>query len=301
MPGGRREAGCEPPGVGSALPGASSTGSVPAAFRREEGKHGAERSLARSGGSCGSGGGGGGSGPGGERRAASGCEAAVGAEAGESCGGRGRAQGEGRTEGPRPRWPLEVAAAPPGARCPGTRAGRGGAGRPRSRGYRVRASLVGGPCVRPRPDLPGQPGLGTRHFACARSHTGTAVRCSSSALAGATPRGRGGMGTAHAPDSPSILLPALLAALPLGSPQGCRGCVCRPSRNCTHAASRVSREKVFAPLLFCPRNLPSSQVFRSHPLALCVSRRGVTVTRGAAGVGSQAPRIAQGLPQAKKL
>lgn len=141
MPGGRREAGCKPPGVGSALPGASRTGSVPAAFRREEGKHGAERSLARSGGSCGSGGGGGGSGRGGERRA--GARRPLGLRQGRAAEGEaGPRERDGRKArvlgGPsRLLRRLRVRAVPGLA--------RGGAGRPRSRGYRVRASLVGGP------------------------------------------------------------------------------------------------------------------------------------------------------------
>lgn len=60
MPAEEREARCEQPEVGTALPGASRPGSVPVVSGREEGKRGAERSLARSSGSCSGGGSGGG-------------------------------------------------------------------------------------------------------------------------------------------------------------------------------------------------------------------------------------------------
>jgi hypothetical protein len=163
MPGGRREAGCKPPGVGSALPGASRTGSVPSDGRRVS--TGAERSLARSGGSCGSGGGGGGSGRGGERRA--GARRPLGLRQGRAAEGEaGPRERDGRKArvlgGPsRLLRRLRVRAVPGLARGGAGRGGRGlgatGSGLPSS----------GVPCVRPRPDLPGQPGVGTRRFACA--------------------------------------------------------------------------------------------------------------------------------------
>lgn len=278
MSGGRREAGCKQPGVRTALPGASRTGSALAAFRREEGKHGAERSLARSGGGCSSGGGGdgGGGGPGGERR--TGERRPLRLRQGRAAEGEaGLREGGGRKArvlgGPSRLLRRCRVCAVPGL-------ARGGAGRPRSRGHRVRASLVGGPVRGRGPIFRGSLGL-VPGALLARSHAGTAVRCG--ALAEAIGRGRGGMGTAHAPDSPSILLPSPARGsspkVPVGLPR-----VCLQALLQLHAASRVSREKVFHRFCSVPE---SSLVLSVEKLSFgpaCEQTRSERVMRGAPDV-----------------